>query len=478
MAEPKRIPERQLDLGAAAFFRVLTETPPGAQVVVQAGFAYQPGRAVRDRFTAGNQTTASFATVTVGNQRYDLVYLNETGAATILQGTAVVLGSPAFNGAPGFSGGPILPGTGIPIAYVFVDEDATVVVDQEDITQLGGQFPVMRDFMGALVDKGLLGAAPTGGDDVVTTLFAGETPGAGQTVAGVITTAPYNLVRLADQNRAALYHITAPESEIFGRLTHAAGVWTLSYFYVNAAGVETAVANIATETQNSAPTDLRLAQVPKVFSRHDSNFPLFMRDSLAELTAARRTGVTARRNSGTATPRRRDVNFIESGGITITVVDDPTNEEIEVTISSAGGFPGFGGTPPADGGAGSAGAAGTASRSDHQHPFNNGYRTSFGFASGAGGAFNPVAAAVGSGTARAAVLFCYHNGLTNSFGAAVQGGGQGCIIVGAGGSANIADNTAGTIYQAAFATTTCTVTRIAGADTIASYALLVIGDAT
>jgi hypothetical protein len=39
---------------------------------------------------------------------------------------------------------------------------------------------------------------------------------------------------------------------------------------------------------------------------------------------------------------RRGINFIDGTGITITVVDDPANDEVDVTIDSAGGTASWG----------------------------------------------------------------------------------------------------------------------------------------
>lgn len=271
--DPVRIPERQLDLGSAAYFRVVTEVVPGNQVRVLPGFVYAGGYAVRDKFTGGAQTTAPFGPVLVAQQRYDLVYLDISGAASILAGTAVAFGSPVFDGAPGFNLGPAMPDQALPLAYVFVDETVSVVVDTADITQLGGQFQVGRDLEGYQIDKGFFGAAPTGTSDIVTAMFAGELPGGSISQAGVITLPPLNYTDLLDDNNDGLIH-AATGSAIYGRLTEAAGVWTVNYFYTDATGAVASVVNIATDA-TVVPTDLRLVGVRKVYSRNDPARPLF-----------------------------------------------------------------------------------------------------------------------------------------------------------------------------------------------------------
>jgi hypothetical protein len=270
-----RIGQRQVDLGPAGFFRAEPETPPGNQVVVKAGFLFAGAYRVYDRFTAGDQTTAGFASVSgAGFKRYDLVYVDATGAGQIAMGTEVAVAAPVFQGGPGFTGGPDLPDQAIPVAYILVTETGAVTVVATDITNIAGIFYISRDLDGYLVDKGLLGVAPTGASDVVTGLFAGEVPGGGASQRGVVTAPPSNYVVIVDQNGDELVHATV-SSRIFGRITEAGGIWTLSYFYLNASGVETAVVAIETETEGGAPTNLRLLGVPKVFSRNDPTRPLF-----------------------------------------------------------------------------------------------------------------------------------------------------------------------------------------------------------
>lgn len=275
MAGLDQIAQRQLDLGPAGYFRVEPEDPAGNQVVVKRGFLFAGAHRIYDRFTAGDQTSAGFASVSgAGFKRYDLVSIDATGAVQITQGTEVAVAAPTFNGAPGFTGGPDLPDQAIPVGYILITETGAVTVTFDDISPVAGVFYLSRDLDGYLIDKGLLGAAPTGANDVVTTLFSTETSGGGNTAKGVVTSAPGNYVILVNQNGDELKHTTVP-SRIYGRITFAAGVWTLSYFYTSAAGVETAIAAIETETEGGAPTNLRLIGVAKVFSRNDPSRPLF-----------------------------------------------------------------------------------------------------------------------------------------------------------------------------------------------------------
>jgi len=55
----------------------------------------------------------------------------------------------------------------------------------------------------------------------------------------------------------------------------------------------------------------------------------------ATVTGLPTIGVTGRRNSGTATSVRPQLNFIEGSNVTIAIVDDGGDDEIEVTITAA-----------------------------------------------------------------------------------------------------------------------------------------------
>jgi len=81
-------------------------------------------------------------------------------------------------------------------------------------------------------------SAVSGSSVVVTTELAGRTASTGDTVKGVVVLTP--------NNRVIVRHPTSQDAfedgagnQVYGRLTEASGVWTLS-FYVDLAGVETA----------------------------------------------------------------------------------------------------------------------------------------------------------------------------------------------------------------------------------------------
>lgn len=82
----------------------------------------------------------------------------------------------------------------------------------------------------------VLGADGT--DDDISTQLTGKTPGGGTSAAGVITSAPYNKVEIRKSDDGT-YIEDAGGQRVYGRITEAASVWTLTY-YTNEAGVETA----------------------------------------------------------------------------------------------------------------------------------------------------------------------------------------------------------------------------------------------
>lgn len=82
-------------------------------------------------------------------------------------------------------------------------------------------------------------ASAAGLSDDVTTEFSGETPGGGVATVGVPTTAPYNKVEL--RTDPAGDQIEEPGGKkVYGRLTESSGTWTLTYYYQDSLGVETA----------------------------------------------------------------------------------------------------------------------------------------------------------------------------------------------------------------------------------------------
>ncbi len=521
MTDPTRIPLRQLDLGSIGHFQVNPEPTPGNQVEVQAGILYAGGHAILDQ-SGSVQTTPAFAPVTGGpgdEQRYDLVYLGATGAAAIQQGTGQSLGTPFPTGGPGSTGGPALLDNIIPIAYVFIDETGAVVVDASDIFPIGGQFNVTKDLVGYLVDKGLYGSPPAGTSDDVSALFAAEIPGGSSSQAGVVTTPALNYVHLLDQKNDQILHGTG--AEVYGRLTEAASVWTLSYYYQDAAGAEQA---IDPSTLTPAPSDVRLMGVPKVYSQNDPTRPLFpssiarISDQIAgdipyattsqagkvqlvvdggttathvpQATDSRLGRVTAAERAatsgvllgvGTPSGLRREVAFVQGTGSSIAVYDDSANDRVVVEISNSGAFPGYyASAPPADSGAGSAGASALVSRGDHQHPKSTVYQTQTDYyytsgskssiSTGALG-FTPFVAFIGSsanGNARSSVGIVFS---TSNYGGLVCSGAVQHWQID-----RVAESSASVRwYPTAFGSSNVTITAASGSETWDDFQIFTLG---
>ncbi len=68
--------------------------------------------------------------------------------------------------------------------------------------------------------------------------MAAKVPGGDASTPGVLTTAPLNKVELLDSSTGTFFEDSQGQ-RIFGRVTYAGSIWTLSY-YTNEAGVETA----------------------------------------------------------------------------------------------------------------------------------------------------------------------------------------------------------------------------------------------
>jgi hypothetical protein len=81
----------------------------------------------------------------------------------------------------------------------------------------------------------------TGTSTVVTTELTGKSPSTGQTVLGVVVNAPNNKAILRHAAGGAQENTPIEDvdgDQVFGRVTEAAGVWTLTYF-ADKSGVET-----------------------------------------------------------------------------------------------------------------------------------------------------------------------------------------------------------------------------------------------
>lgn len=78
-----------------------------------------------------------------------------------------------------------------------------------------------------------------GTSDDVSSALTGKVSGGGVSAAGIPTSAPYNNVEL--RTSPARDQIEEPGGKkVYGRLTWSASIWTLSYYYLNGSGIETA----------------------------------------------------------------------------------------------------------------------------------------------------------------------------------------------------------------------------------------------
>ena len=100
-----------------------------------------------------------------------------------------------------------------------------------------GDLTDYNDYWAEMQTVNLTGAA--GLSDDVTSLFSGETPNGGASAVGIPTTPPYSRVEL--RTNPAGDQIEEPGGKkVYGRLTESSGTWTLTYYYTDSLGIETA----------------------------------------------------------------------------------------------------------------------------------------------------------------------------------------------------------------------------------------------
>ena len=132
---PNRLEKRQVILGVDMDgFEPAPQSP--ASNFIDVGAGYFTNESDGEIYLMALQAVGPFAVVTgAGRERWDLVYLDELGVAQIELGVEQVAPSPAYTGAPG-NGAPFTAPDVWPVAYVYVDEAAGVVIDATDITYL------------------------------------------------------------------------------------------------------------------------------------------------------------------------------------------------------------------------------------------------------------------------------------------------------------------------------------------------------
>lgn len=93
----------------------------------------------------------------------------------------------------------------------------------------------INNFFGLRQITSITGA--TGGSTVITTAMSGKTPGGGTSTAGVITSGSFNRAELKNPSNGDFYE-DGSGNRVYGRVTEASGIWTLTYYIFNA-GTET-----------------------------------------------------------------------------------------------------------------------------------------------------------------------------------------------------------------------------------------------
>ena len=154
---PPKLHKRQVILGALDGFEVTERNPADANVDVASGVLNNASSGLEHVKAA--QVAGPFSPTGVGQERWDLVYIDETGTAAVEAGTNVVSGSPQFTGAPGFGSSFTAPNV-IPLAYVYIDESGGPVVVADDITDIRGLLSALtKGAVGELAKDNDAGAA-------------------------------------------------------------------------------------------------------------------------------------------------------------------------------------------------------------------------------------------------------------------------------------------------------------------------------
>ncbi|MEM1940812.1 MAG: hypothetical protein QXO09_06225, partial [Candidatus Caldarchaeum sp.] len=120
-------------------------------------------------------------------------------------------------------------------------------------------------------------------------------------------------------------------------------------------------------SQTPVSNEIRYSTNNQLVRWDGSNWVAFKVDASDILNPPPST-ITVRKNSGTDIGTRPRLNFIEGNNITLTISDDSTDDEIDITIEATGGG---GGNPynstPQPTGIASAGTTTDYSRGDHSH---------------------------------------------------------------------------------------------------------------
>ena len=108
--------------------------------------------------------------------------------------------------------------------------------------------------------------------------------------------------------------------------------------YSGGGGGAPTTATYVTMTNNATLTNERTLAVgsPITLSDGGANNPVTL-DFDETVTLGNNARVAVAKNSGATVGTRRKLNFIEGTNVTLTVADDPGNEEVDVTVAASGG---------------------------------------------------------------------------------------------------------------------------------------------
>lgn len=247
--------------------------------------------------------------------------------------------------------------------------------------------------------------------------MGGQTPGGDSSTEGIVTTGADNLVDVRKPNGDSFLNGTG--DKVQARLTEAASVWTLSFFYLDeTTGAETsydmtphsgggaqfvwfvtrsyALHNLpSSDPSRTIPSDQVAAEVPdatlsvagKVKIASDgstsaADTALATNDNRAgrvygvELAAETGTGPIS---AGTPTTARRgEIALVQGANVTIDMYDDAGNDRVcfKIAAASGGGGPIFGVLTMQPDGTQSYGTSGYYVGTNHVHPLSGAYATS------------------------------------------------------------------------------------------------------
>jgi hypothetical protein len=207
--------------------------------------------------------------------------------------------------------------------------------------------------------------AASGLNSDVSTAFAAKTPGGSTASYGVVTIAPNNRVDLIDADDGTF--VQNGSDRVYAYLTESSGVWTLTYYYMNA-GVETAynlpstdlvivfrevfsaetrptfdatqpsqsvTMNITADVDDASPTQRGLVNTVSQSFAGEKSFADFR--ATANLLASQSNDNTAVGVSGTvAAPTTPVVRLTNNTLVSIAMINNATSDRVLILINATG----------------------------------------------------------------------------------------------------------------------------------------------